>query len=153
MINEPLINWTFPKLKSSGYKEASDATIDYNCIAWAAEDTKRVWWPDDRNIGHWPENITRNTSLKAFIEMFQALGYVVCGHPKHEANFEKVAIYTNDNNEVTHAAKQLPSGAWTSKLGKLEDIEHTLEGISGPDPAYGSVSAIMKRPNLSLATD
>lgn len=146
-----MINSVFPKLKISGYQIMSPATIDYNCIAWAAGDAERAWWPDNMNIGYWPENIPRNTSLEAFIEMFQTLGYEECEDSEYEANFEKIAIYSKDNNEVTHAAKQLPSGAWTSKLGKLEDIEHTLEGLTGPD--YVSVNTIMKRPKTSLITD
>ncbi len=135
----------FPKLKSSRYQITSSVSFDYNCIAWAAGDVEKAWWPDKGNIGYWPDNIPRNESLEAFIKMFQTLGYEVCRDPESEAAYEKIAIYTKDHNEVTHAARQLPSGAWTSKLGKLEDIEHTLEGITGPAPAYGSVSAIMKR--------
>ena len=41
----------------------------------------------------------------------------------------KVVLYA-DGNEWTHAARQLPSGRWTSKLGDYEDIEHdTLDGF------------------------
>jgi hypothetical protein len=45
----------------------------------------------------------------------------------------------------THAARQLPTGKWTSKLGKGEDIEHdTPEDVAGG--VYGDVMQIMKRP-------
>jgi hypothetical protein len=43
----------------------------------------------------------------------------------------------------THAARQLPNGRWSSKLGKLEDIEHALDDICGS--AYGSVVPVLKR--------
>jgi len=45
----------------------------------------------------------------------------------------------------THAARQLPDGKWTSKLGQLEDITHgTTDVIEGGD--YGEVVQFMKRP-------
>ncbi|MCY7407984.1 MAG: hypothetical protein LH631_11575, partial [Alkalinema sp. CAN_BIN05] len=41
-----------------------------------------------------------------------------------------------------HVARQLPNGLWTSKLGRLEDIEHELDGLSGD--LYGTVQKFMK---------
>jgi hypothetical protein len=59
------------------------------------------------------------------------------------------------SQEVTHAARQLPSGAWTSKLGDWEDIEHNA--LSGLESSfYGRVSIILKRQRLGkveLRTD
>lgn len=43
-----------------------------------------------------------------------------------------------------HAARQLASGRWTSKLGKLEDIDHALHDLEGM--LYGAVVLFMKRP-------
>jgi hypothetical protein len=43
-----------------------------------------------------------------------------------------------------HAARQLPGGRWTSKLGNREDIEHDLNAVSGE--AYGTVVMVLKRP-------
>jgi len=38
----------------------------------------------------------------------------------------------------------LPSGKWTSKLGRLEDIEHdTPDDVAGG--VYGEVAGFMKR--------
>ena len=54
----------------------------------------------------------------------------------------RVAQATSDG-EPTHAARQLPNGKWTSKLGRWEDIEHDLEGLTGE--MYGSVQQILKR--------
>jgi hypothetical protein len=36
-----------------------------------------------------------------------------------------------------------PSGAWTSKLGSLEDIQHELAGVEGE--MYGTIQQFMKR--------
>jgi hypothetical protein len=44
----------------------------------------------------------------------------------------------------THAARQLTSGAWTSKLGNAADIEHELRALEGE--IYGVVALILKRP-------
>lgn len=41
-------------------------------------------------------------------------------------------------------ARQLPSGLWTSKMGKAEDIEHEVEGLSGSH--YGDVLVYLCRP-------
>jgi len=46
-----------------------------------------------------------------------------------------------------HAARQLPEGRWTSKLGELEDIEHALHDLTGT--VYGSVVLVMKRALLA----
>jgi hypothetical protein len=46
--------------------------------------------------------------------------------------------------EYTHAARQRQGGGWTSKLGKLQDIEHdTLDSLSGSD--YGTIVQIMRK--------
>jgi hypothetical protein len=42
-----------------------------------------------------------------------------------------------------HAARQLPNGRWTSKLGVSEDIEHALHDLTGL--IYGSVALVFKR--------
>jgi len=62
-----------------------------------------------------------------------------------EEGFEKLAIY-GSGLMYTHAARQLPDGRWTSKLGQHEDITHTTtEAIEGSD--YGEVVQCMKRPD------
>ena len=61
-----------------------------------------------------------------------------------------MALYGDAGGAPTHVARQLPSGAWTSKLGDWEDIEHqtlaSLEERPGAAPAYGKVARILKRP-------
>ena len=51
-------------------------------------------------------------------------------------------------SEPKHAARQLPSGRWTSKLGFLEDIEHALHDLEGTE--YGAVVLVMKRPIIAV---
>ncbi len=134
----------FPKLLINGYSLESSATPQYNCIAWAAGETKLWWEPDPLNLNHWPPGIPRIYTLDAYIKVYEILGYTVCHDAKYENNFEKVAIYVDSNGKPTHAARQLSSGKWTSKLGELEDIDHaTVDCLVGL--VYGSVAVILKR--------
>lgn len=138
------IERAFPTLVNLGYTITSPETIEYNCIAWAAGDIEKWWWPDSQNLGYWPPEVHRNESIEAFIMAFQNMGYVLCPNTEYEEGLEKIAIYVDSNGKPTHAAKQLDSGSWTSKLGKLEDIKHTLDGLGGS--GYGSIAVVMKRP-------
>ncbi len=141
-MNNISIESNFPDLVNEGYEITSPATTEYNCIAWAAGEDQMWWWPDVMNIEYWPENVQRIESLENFINAYGTLGYLVCNTEKYEEGFEKVAIFTK-NGEPTHAARQLPGGEWTSKLGDLEDISHSLKGVEGN--WYGEVTVIMKR--------
>jgi hypothetical protein len=112
----------------------------YNCVAWAACDTEKNWWP----FGEWwPPNVKRQTTLDCFVEVFEGLKYQICGNGELESGFEKVAIYTRDGRP-THMARQLPSGKWTSKSGTLYDIALAdLDGLSGG--RIGRVTRFMRR--------
>lgn len=56
-------------------------------------------------------------TLDAFIQAFQSIGYEVCASDNLEAGFQKLAIYADYTGKLTHAARQLLNGKWTSKLG------------------------------------
>lgn len=135
----------FPNLCNEGYCITSERTPRYNCIAWAANDNTRWWWPDQLYQYYWPIR-TRNLRLETFKEAFATLKYVSCGKDASlEHEIEKIAFYTR-GFFVEHMARQLPSGEWTSKCGRLEDItHHTLTGF---EPEYGHVAEIMKRPRM-----
>lgn len=134
----------FPNLSKTDYRIASPQSGDYNCIAWAANEDDRWWEPDPYGRFYWPSDVPREITIEAFIQAFENLGYVPCQDDQIETDFQKVAIYTDPEGIPTHAARQLRSGMWTSKIGKLEDIEHTLEGLEDSD--YGKVAQILKRP-------
>lgn len=139
------IDKLFPLLVESSYEITSPATPDYNCIAWAAEDDE-VWWePDPLNLCYWPPEISRTYTLESYIKVYEILGYAICEDAQYEEGFEKIAIYIDLKGIPTHAARQLSTCSWTSKLGQLEDIEHaTLDDLTGQH--YGSIAIIMKRP-------
>jgi hypothetical protein len=136
----------FPKLVDhGGYRHTSAPASSYNCIAWAAHDNQEWWWPsEDEDRTYWPAQAPREETLEAFTKAFALLGFRLCEDALHEATVEKVAFFVDGDGTPTHAARQLPNGRWTSKLGHGVDIEHDLIGLEGE--IYGVVGAIMKRP-------
>ncbi|MDF5722241.1 MAG: hypothetical protein PUP91_17485 [Rhizonema sp. PD37] len=134
----------FPNLSSTRYFVTSRQSSSYNCFAWAAGEDDRWWSPlDPDNMYYWVEGVTAELTMSAFIQAYKSLGYELCDNSELEAGFEKIAIYATSDGEPTHAARQLSNGKWTSKLGRWEDIEHELEGLTGE--MYGSVQQILKR--------
>ncbi len=134
----------FPNLHSSNHKITSPQTPDYNCIAWAAGDDERWWWPGSFPHVYWPPGIPLNESIDSFVAAFSTLDYMVCDSSDLELDYEKVALFADKNGKPTHMARQLASGVWTSKLGQDHDIEHhELDVICGP--AYGDAVKIFRR--------
>ena len=133
----------FPNLSATPYRFTSPAETTYNCIAWAAGDDRRCWWPDAMGVGTWPLSAPREETIKAFIEAFESIGYSECADAEFEKAFLKVAIYADSAGKPTHAARQLRNGQWTSKCGDLEDIEHNLEAFEGSN--YGSPVVFLRR--------
>ena len=144
----------FENVRPDNFICRSDRTCDlpcwgYNCIAWAAGRKDKWWWPIEGDpCAFWPIPIDRAdpVTLKQFIKAFESEGFSVCKDGRFENGFEKVAIYVDTNDEPTHAARMLPSGLWTSKMGRGEDIDHqTPQVLEGKQ--YGRVKAFLKRPN------
>jgi hypothetical protein len=133
----------FPRLTADNHRDTSPQDRRYNCIAWAAEDTEHWWQPGIYwNLPDWPAN---DYGIGALERAFLSLGYEDCGMDWNpESGYIKVALYASTGFVYTHAARQLPTGKWTSKLGKGVDIEHdTPDVVAGG--LYGEVMQIMKR--------
>jgi hypothetical protein len=101
----------------------------------------------------WPEGIPTDGSVEAAVRLFESLGYQKTDDATFTPGVEKIAIY-GDAKGYTHAARQLTNGRWTSKIGKLQDIEHdsldaltSLEKLIGTpkDRAYGRVVQILAK--------
>lgn len=128
----------FPRLTLDNHRVTSPPTTDYNCIAWSAGDTER-WWEPGR---YWPIS-AESYGLDVLEAAFRSLGYETCSDGSLESGFEKIVLYAR-GQFYTHAARQLSSGKWTSKLGRSEDIEHdTPDDVAGG--VYGDVASFMKR--------
>lgn len=145
MVNE--LEALFPGLRGTDYRVTSPRDRKYNCIAWAAGDTRRWWWPDpppDDEGYHWPPGAGNEETVVAFVAAFATLSYVPCEGEAAEPGCERIALYATPDRVPTHAARQLPGGRWTSKLGRREDVEHGLHDLEGE--VFGGVVQIMKRP-------
>ncbi len=143
-VIKAFIEAKFPNLTQSGYAITSPQNPRYNCIAWAADDTAYWWEPINQPGVYWPPGASMSATLNAYMEAYALQGYQPCTTYALEQGFEKVAIFTK-YSIPTHAAKQLETGAWTSKLGQSFDIQHdSLLGVEGDE--YGKVAQIMRRP-------
>ena len=131
----------FPNASQGCFNRTHKSRL-YNCIAFAAGDTTRNWWPNS-TMAYWPKDAPEKETIYSFLKLYKNLGYKNCKNGSFENGFEKVAIYALDN-KVKHAAHQLPNGNWASKLGQDVDIEHeTVESLEGP--CYGTVVRYLKR--------
>ncbi len=150
-MSEPLES-LFPGLRRGGYEITSPADPGYNCVAWAAQDVSRWWEPDPWGLRHWPAGVRREYTQQAYAEAFRRLGFVDCDDAGFEEGWEKVAIFSTDEGTPTHAARQLPDGTWTSKLGSREDIKHPgLEQVSGEH--YGKPAIVLRRRRASATEE
>ena len=136
------IEGLLPGLGGSRWEVTSDDDPSYNCVGWALGDAEH-WWEPVRPM-RWPEGVPREDTVEAYLAVFAIAGFTACDTADPEPGFEKVVIY-GEQSGFTHAARQLPDGTWTSKLGALEDIEHddprSLEGS-----CFGRVVAFLRRP-------
>src|SRR5437773_2908427 len=114
------IELAFPRLQGADWRVSSPPDDRYNCIAWAASVTTDWWWPVEADKSCWPAGAPCEVTLAAFREAFATMGYVVCVGEELEVGFQKIAVFANDQAIPRHAARQLNTGRWTSKLGKLE---------------------------------
>ena len=90
----------------------------------------------------WSNDIEISEETDTFLKFFQTKGYQVCTD-NNEPECDAIALYELDG-KVTHAARRLRNGLWTSKLGPWHDIQHStpysLEG-----DIYGKVKYILKK--------
>ena len=131
-------------------KVTSPVDVKYNCVAWAADDTKRIWWPEEDY--YWPIQYPEIESVENFIKAFETLGYECCDDDSLEYGCRKIAIFVNSEERPTHVARQLKSGEWTSKLGALVDVSHDLYDLYKDHVLsfYGKVAIIMKAEEWKL---
>lgn len=140
-VSSSFVRERYPNLNPVGYEWTSEPDIEYNCIAWAAgkndenwQYTRGYYWPATR----------RTAAIEALVEVYTNEGYELCDDSSLEEGYVKMALYAR-NRLWTHAARQLPDGRWTSKLGMDDDITHaTPECLNCLQ--YGEVYCFMRRP-------
>ena len=140
------IEYDFPALLGGvGYRDTSEETIVYNCLAWALGINWTRYDPEPKCAGYyWFPGLPRKWDVPTIRLLFEKHGYVIADNYDLEAGFEKVVFFTDDAGIPQHFARQLPSGKWTSKMGDLNDIEHdSLNSIA--NSIYGSPGLVLKR--------
>jgi hypothetical protein len=135
----------YPNLTASNHRDIiTTPDSKYNCIAWAAG-IDNDWW-DPATGRTWPGNAPRDYQVTSLVIVYESMGFEPCANGSLEDGIEKIAIYAK-GPEYMHAARQLETGKWTSKMGDGERIEiDTPEDLAGP--AFGQVAAYMKRKRI-----
>ena len=145
-----------PNLSAATWSINSPLDTEYQCIAWAACRTDRIWWPWDDPSCYWPPEFSKfpvpsDVPVAHFVQMFEEkFGYRKCDNAAFEFGYQKVAIFANALG-VTHMARQHFLGrGWLSKLGREEDIVHQkvtdVQGVMAPAAQqYGIVAQYLKR--------
>jgi hypothetical protein len=115
-------------------------------VAWVEREMDRWLEPDM----FWPAGVPEPDSdadLDCYFALFRTWGFEDCDSPDREDEYLKIAIFAT-GDEFDHVAKQLPSGAWSSKGGTLYDFRHgSLDALKGCRVMPGTTLVqIMKRP-------
>lgn len=145
---KPSFEKWWPNLLRTTYTVIDKASMRYNCFAWSINRTDFWFAPDPQmnRVGKvfWPPEVPREYTLDAFIQAYATFGFVLCDNTEVELGFEKVVLYGN-NSIPEHAARQLPNGRWSSKIGEYEVIEHDLYAFDG-GKYFSKIIIILKRP-------
>ena len=141
-----VIGW-FPNLQHDAHFEiTSDCTPAYNCIAWALG-MNDVWvgldHPSNYSWAWWPKEVLCDERTESLIALFQHFGFEVTDNPNPEDEYDKVALYA-DEEGWTHAARVIADNVHHSKIGTAWDIHHS-GGNTFDATMYGSIYAYMKR--------
>jgi hypothetical protein len=137
-----------PRLEPTNHTLTSQDTDKYNCVAWITRDMERWWEPGF----YWPPGVPEPDSpendLGCYLTLFEELGYEACAGPDLEPGFLKIALYARDE-AFHHVAKQLRSGAWSSKIGYSFDLRHDdLDALyDGAFFERATATVYMRRPD------
>jgi hypothetical protein len=150
VVTEDDLKGIFPGLHDDPvFGIRSDFDPGYNCVAFAAGDTTRVWEPMGSAAvtaagTYWPPGVVALSTINAHIAALKAIGYEECETADFEEGHEKVAIFATADGTPVHAARQLGPNLWTSKIGAAEDIEHeSPDRLAGT--WYGEPAVYLRR--------
>lgn len=142
-----------PNLKNTKYSfVANSAKDNRNCIS-ASLNIPSPWiWPsyngyerddDSSHAGFWPRNLSNDTTLENFLNMYKLFGFEQTDNSEYEDGYWKNVIYGQDENNITHAAHILKDGSYVSKLGTGPMIVHEPKAIEGD--IYGHIITYVKQ--------
>ena len=136
-----------PNLRPEDFQCTSVPDEFYNCLAYAAG-IEDEWWEPLKEDAWWPDHLPPDDTPENLIKVYEFVGFVRTANGAPEPGFDKIAIYEHPGaNGYSHAARLLPDGWWTSKLGAEDDIRHrTLECLHSDE--LGRAAYFMKRPTV-----
>jgi hypothetical protein len=132
---------SFPNSFDFPLEITSVETAQYNCVALALGDTENWWEADEGYV--WLDDIEYSQSLSALKSLFEKFQFETADNSSFEDGYEKVALFSEDNLNCSHVARQLNAELWTSKLGVSYDISHKINALE--NGIYGKIVSIMKR--------
>lgn len=135
-----------PKLRPDNYRHASEATARYNCLAFANGDSRHLWEAGMHGGRYaWPLGIP--DTLDGWTKIFTDQGYELTDKRDIEEGFEKVAIYVDLEDLLPSHVAITDGRVWKSKIGRLQDIEHTTLDLLEGDRywEYGIVERVLRR--------
>jgi len=136
---KPSFEKWWPRLRKTFYQVIAEADPRYNCFAWSVGKTDIILDP----MRDWPDDVKREYTLVAFISCFNFYGFQCCDNGDLEMGVEKVVIYGRGDLPL-HAARQMDSGLWTSKIGSLELIEHHLDAFEVATQEFANYGSILQ---------
>jgi hypothetical protein len=138
----PLLDNLICGLEGWDYEVTSEISVEYNCIAFAAGEEDRFWWPRSAPHAFWPEGARDEETIEAFVEAYATIGYEQIDDESFDPAHEKVALYLSKDGLPRHAAKQIDDWYWQSKLGNYHDIKHPLRALA---EEYGDRFIFLRR--------
>jgi len=136
-----LIEKSFPNSYKEPFEITSSETPDYNCLAWALNDNSKWYESDDDYF--WFNDIARDNLLTTIQKIFENLGFHQTNFAKYQIDYERIALFSIDNNECSHLARQIDEDKWTSKLGSSYDVNHSIKSIE--NGIYGNAVIFLER--------
>jgi hypothetical protein len=154
-LTQEQINANWPALiEGATFEFTSLKRKGYNCVGFAlgeeGKDLDMLVFSKHFDLLQFGlSNTPLDHSVNGYAKLFRALyNFEICDSYQLEEGIEKIALYENEDESgekgFSHIALQLENGIWKSKLGSLEDIEHTeLSALNGN--FYGEPVLFMRR--------
>ena len=152
MVKESINLSDYPNIINGiNFKIIQQDNEDYNCIAHSLGYNHITIWPISKRFWVWDKTLPYINTINNFVSLYRKFNYEICEDSSWEFEYDKIALYISvlsGRNTVSHAAKQIDSYWWSSKIGGDELFEHTLEAIENKN--VGTKYVFLKRPkNLS----
>ena len=152
MVKESINLSDYPNIINGiNFKIVEQDDINFNCIAHSLGIRNMSIWPAKLELWVWDKSLPYINTINNFVNLYRKFNYEICEDSSWEPDYDKIALYISIlscRNTVSHAAKQIDSYWWSSKMGGDELFEHDLEAIENKN--VGTKYVFLKRPkNLS----